>query len=248
MNEVIDPMLFELCAESLEAALAGERGGADRIELCSNLDCGGLTPDAGLRDAAIEALTVPVHLLIRPRPGDFVFSPGEFEQMQQQIEEARRAGAAGVVVGMLHSDGTVDVERSRELIALARPMEITFHRAFDQARELRRALEDVIATGADRLLTSGGAADIHCGAELIGALHRQAGKRMEIVAGGGLRLGDLAEFLRRSGVFSVHGSLGRRNGALRQAESLRALEGDVRRAVNLLHSAQCERNAAGSIR
>ncbi len=239
-------MLFELCAESLEAALAGERGGADRIELCSELDCGGLTPSEVLRDAAIEALAVPVHLLIRPRAGDFVFSSSEFEQMKRQIDEARRARAAGVVVGMLRNDGTVDVERSRELVARARPLEVTFHRAFDQARDLGQALEDVIATGADRLLTSGGAVDIHRGADAIGALHRLAGDRMEIVAGGGLRLENLAEFLRRAEIFSLHGSLGRRNGALRKEECLRALEEDVRRTVRLLRSAQCERSAARS--
>jgi copper homeostasis protein len=203
--------LFELCAENVEAAQAAEAGGADRIELCSQLSIGGVTPDADLIAAAVEALSIPVHILIRPRGGDFVFSAAEFAQMRHQIEQAQRVGAAGVAIGMLLPDGRVDVERSRELVRLARPMSVTFHRAFDETADLSQALEDVIQTGADCLLTSGGAADVLAGADSIARLYRHARERLEIMAGGGLKLANLAEVVRRTGVSYLHGSLTRRN-------------------------------------
>jgi len=114
--------LFEVCAESVETAQAAELGGADRIELCSKLPIGGVTPEIELTRAAIRALSIPVHVLIRPRGGDFAFSTDEFDLMRRQIEQAKEAGAAGVVVGVLRPDGSVDVERTRELVKLGRPM------------------------------------------------------------------------------------------------------------------------------
>jgi len=156
--------LFELCADSVEAAQAAESGGADRIELCSELAIGGITPSLDLIRATIRTLSIPVHVLIRPRGGNFVFSLDEFDQMRQQIEQARQAGAAGVAVGALLPDGRVDVERTRELVTLSRPMKVTFHRAFDETTDLIQALEAVILTGADCLLTSGGATDVLAGA------------------------------------------------------------------------------------
>jgi copper homeostasis protein len=204
--------LFELCAENVEAAQAAEAGGADRIELCSQLSIGGVTPDADLIAAAVQALSIPVHILIRPRGGDFVFSASEFAQMRHQIEQAQRVGAAGVAIGMLLPNGRVDVERSRELVRLARPMNVTFHRAFDETADLSQALEDVIQTGADCLLTSGGAPDVLAGAESIARLRIQARERLDIMAGGGLKLANLAEVVCRTGVSYLHGSLTRRNG------------------------------------
>jgi copper homeostasis protein len=203
--------LFELCAENVEAAQAAEAGGADRIELCSQLSIGGVTPGADLIAAAVEALSIPVHILIRPRGGDFVFSAAEFAQMCHQIEQAQRVGSAGVAVGVLFPGGRIDVERSRELVRLARPMNVTFHRAFDETADLSQALEDVIQTGADCLLTSGGATDVLTGAESIARLHRQARERLDIMAGGGLKLANLAEVVRRTGVSYLHGSLTRGN-------------------------------------
>jgi len=147
--------------------------------------------------------------------------------------EAEAAGAAGVAVGALLRDGRVDVKRTRELFQAARPMKVTFHRAFDETNDLERALEDVILSGADCLLTSGGAANVLAGAEQIGRLQAQAGDRLEVMAGGGLKLANLAEVVRRSGVTCLHGSLARaRNGdGLTQAS---VLEEDLREAIRLL--------------
>ncbi|MGO8759072.1 MAG: copper homeostasis protein CutC [Terracidiphilus sp.] len=240
----MNSVFFELCAESVEAAIAGQSGGADRIELCERLDCGGVTPGADLMAAAFRSLTIPVHVLIRPRDGDFVFSPSEFDRMRRQIEQAKQAGASGVAVGVLLPDGRVDVERSRELVELARPMAAVFHRAFDETRDLGEALESVIETGADCLLTSGGAADVLLGAGRIATLRRQAGTRLHIVAGGGLRLENMVELVRRTGVFSLHGSLNRRNGQLSPKASLEALQADVRHVVQVLHHEYREQKAA----
>jgi copper homeostasis protein len=219
--------LFELCAESLEAAKAAEAGGAGRVELCSRLTEGGVTPPPEMMAAAVQMLSIPVHVLVRPRAGGFVYSPQEFGSMQSQIAIAKSAGAAGVALGILLTDGRVDIDRTSDLVELARPMDVTFHRAFDETRDLEEALEDVIRTGSDSLLTSGGAPDVLTGAESVAALSAQAGERISIIAGGGLRLGSIAELVRRSGVFCLHGSLARDGrGAL--------LEFAVREAVHLL--------------
>jgi copper homeostasis protein len=228
--------LFELCAESVEAAMAAQAGGADRIELCSELAQGGITPDAAVTAATIAAISIPVFVLIRPRSGDFVFSAAEFELMMQQIDAARSAGAAGVAIGALLPDGRVDVERARALVEYARPMNTTFHRAFDETPDLCEALESVIATGADSLLTSGGAAEVLRGADSIGSLLRMAGERIHIIAGGGLRLATLTQVVRRSGNFSLHGSLTRKNGHHSPQAAQALLEADVREAVRLLRS------------
>ncbi len=234
---------FELCADSLEAARAAEYGGADRIELCSGLSDGGVTPDPELMAADLGSFAIPVHGLIRPRPGDFVFSTSEYELMCRQIERAKASGASGVAVGVLLPDGRVDVERTRALVELARPMAVTFHRAFDETRDLAEALESVIQTGADHVLTSGGAADVLLGAEFIAALRQQADQRIGIVAGGGLRLASLAQVVRRSGVYSLHGSLTHENGSATHGTKLEALEAAVRRAVQLLESEYRESTA-----
>jgi len=226
--------LFELCGESLEAVKVAETGGVDRIELCAELRIGGVTPDFELTRAAVEAVSIPVYVLIRPRGGDFVYGAEEFACMRLQIEQAREAGAQGVVLGILLPDGHVDIERTRSLVQQARPMAVTFHRAFDETPELSEALESVIETGADCLLTSGGAADVLNGAETIAHLSQQAGKRIQIMAGGGLWLGDVAEVMKRSGVTHLHGSLTRKNGDQKPAM---LLESDVREAMRLMREA-----------
>jgi copper homeostasis protein len=232
---------FELCAESKEAACAAEMGGADRIELCSALERGGLTPSAELMAASIGALAIPVYVLIRPKEGNFVFSAEEFALMQRQIGAAKEVGASGVAVGVLREDGRVDVEHTRALVELAAPMAATFHRAFDETPDLGESLERVIATGADGLLTSGGAKEVLDGAESIAALLRRAAGRIHLIAGGGLQLETLAEVVRRSGAFSLHGSLKRRNGHA-AADETALLEADVREAVRLLRRELAERN------
>jgi len=189
--------------------------------------------------STIAAVSLPVHVLIRPRAGDFVYAPAEFEKMAAEIETAKETGAAGVALGVMRPDGRVDVERTSTLIELARPMHVTFHRAFDESRDPSKALEDVIATGADNLLTSGGARDVLTGAAIIGALARQAGDRIRITAGGGLRLNTLVEVVRRSGVHALHGSLTRESSSNGHVEH-KALESNVRAALRLLREAHGE--------
>ena len=235
--------LFELCADSLEAARAAQAGGADRMELCEELAISGVTPSEALLREVLSAVSLPVHVLIRPRGGDFFYSAEEFHRMTLQIEQAKTAGAAGVALGVLLEDGRVDVERTRELVELARPLHVTFHRAFDETSRadygMDEALEDVIDTGADSLLTSGGAANVLIGAEQIGRLQAQAGDRLEVMAGGGLKLDNLAEVVRRSGVTCLHGSLSRMRSAAackpaNQAELEAGLAEDLREAIRIL--------------
>jgi copper homeostasis protein len=237
---------FELCAESKEAACAAESGGADRIELCAELAQGGTTPSEELIAASVRALSIPVYVLIRPRAGSFVFSAEEFGLMRRQIAAAKEAGANGVAVGVLLEDGRVDVERTRELVELARPMAATFHRAFDETPDLGESLERVIETGVEGLLTSGGAREVLDGAESISGLLDQASDRIHIIAGGGLQLETLTEVVRRSGAFSLHGSLKRKNGVHGAADEARGLEADVREAVRLLRRELESRNGDAS--
>ncbi|HEY2039940.1 MAG TPA: copper homeostasis protein CutC, partial [Edaphobacter sp.] len=147
---------FELCAETLQACFVAKEGGADRIELCSALSEDGLTPSHGLIRAAVEHSGLPVYVLLRPRSGDFLYSDKEFALMQDDLLHARSLGARGFALGILHPDATVDIERTRKLVELASPLEVTFHRAFDLVPSLNQALEDVIASGCGRVLTSGG--------------------------------------------------------------------------------------------
>jgi copper homeostasis protein len=250
-------LLFELCVETLEAARAAQGGGADQIELCAGLAGGGLTPPVDLMAEAVHAVTIPVTVLIRPRFGCFAFSAEEFALIGRQVEHAKRAGAAAVALGVLLPDGRIDVTRSRKLVELARPMSVTFHRAFDEAPDLAAALEDVIAAGAGCLLTSGGCPDVLAGAASIASLRRQARGRIRIMAGGGLRLQNLAEVVQRSGVTMLHSSLTRANGAAPRtnggghAAQLnlpgdQLLESDVREAIRLFHQAFHQRAATAS--
>jgi copper homeostasis protein len=204
-------IVFELCAETIDACLAAREGGANRIELCSALSEGGLTPSHGLLSSAVAQSGLPVHVLIRPRGGDFVYSAAEIAVMHADIEHAKLCGASGVVLGILRSDATVDVEATRTMVELARPMEVTFHRAFDVTASLPQALEDVIASGCERVLTSGGERDVMVGAQSLAALVEQAAGRIEIAVGGGLRIQNAASLSQTIGAQHFHGSLRRKN-------------------------------------
>lgn len=205
MREIV----FELCAESIDACLAARDGGADRIELCSALSEGGLTPSHGLIREAVNHSGLPVHVLLRPRGGDFVYSNAELDVMREDLRHLRLLGASGVVLGVLHEDGSVDVERTRELVEMAGPLEVTFNRAFDHAASLDNALEDVIKTGCQRVLTSGGERDVVSGGKALARLIEQAAGRIEIAAGGGLRLKNAAAVARMTGARHFHGSIRR---------------------------------------
>ena len=148
-------VLLEICVASLDYALAAERAGADRIELCSDLECGGLTPSVRLMRASRAQLCIPVHVLIRPRRGDFVYSAREFQAMRKAILTAKELDMDGIVAGILDRNSRIDISRTQELVELAHPLPVTFHRAFDETRCGRESLEAVIQTGARRLLTSG---------------------------------------------------------------------------------------------
>lgn len=203
-------MIFELCAETIDACLVAREGGAHRIELCSGLSEGGLTPSHGLIREAVERSGLPVHVLVRPRGGNFVYAASEVDVVRRDIQHARELGAAGVVLGILQPDGRVDVEATRALVEWARPMEVTFHRAFDTTPSLPQALEAVIATGADRILTSGGQRNVVAGSAALGELVQLAGDRIEIAVGGGLRLQNAASLARVTQARHFHGSVRRR--------------------------------------
>jgi copper homeostasis protein len=194
-------MLFEVCVESADGVLAAVAAGADRVELCAALDVGGLTPSASLIEWA-SSRTV-AHVLIRPRPGDFVYTPDEAGIMLRDIAAARSLGAAGIVIGALTPSGAVDVGLCSRLVAAARPASITFHRAFDAAADPRSAFDDVLALGVDRLLTSGAAPSALSGAELLADLVRASGQ-LTILPGGGVTEETAPDIIRRTGARELH--------------------------------------------
>jgi copper homeostasis protein len=194
----------EICVGDVASAVAAQQGGADRIELCDNLHVGGTTPSAGTIAESCRRLAIPVHVLIRPRAGDFVYSEPEIAVMRHDIEVAKSLGAAGVVLGPLSSDATVDRELTAELIALARPLSVTFHKAFDQICNPIGALGTLIALGVDRVLTSGGKPTALEGMETLAKLVDHAGAKIVIMAGGRLSLSDLETVIHQSRVSDVH--------------------------------------------
>lgn len=194
----------EICVDSLAGALAAEQGGAHRVELCDNLLEGGTTASAGAIKLVRQRLGIPVHVLIRPRGGDFLYSNTEFAVILEDIRTAREMGVQGIVCGCLTQHGDIDKPRLGEMISSARPLSFTFHRAFDMCREARRALEDLIELGVDRLLTSGQEASCLAGATLIAELQNQAGGRIVIMAGGGIAPSNVSQLVALTGVQEVH--------------------------------------------
>jgi copper homeostasis protein len=200
-------MVLEICVDSVESAMAAQSGGAQRVELCSCLIEGGITPSSGLIGAVRECLSIPVVTIVRPRGGDFFYSAEEFAVIKKDIAAARNLGANGVALGVLLRDGQVDIERTRELVELARPMEVTFHRAIDWAPQMEEALEQVIEAGADRILTSGGAQTAMLGVNRIARMVAKAGRRIGVIVCGTVRKDNIGEIARRTNAFEFHASL-----------------------------------------
>jgi len=225
--------LLEICVETLDAALAAERGGADRIELCGDLSVGGVTPSAALMRAVREQVRIPIFAMIRPRGGDFCYSDAEFEQMKKEIGVAKTGGMNGLVFGILRRDGTVDVARNAELVELAKPLPVTFHRAFDETPDLFVALEDVLGAGFARILTSGGAAAAEAGSAKLTELARRAGQRITILAGGGIHPENIAAIAGATHADEVHSGLSSMLPCPRTEHA--KFEAAVRRLKEILH-------------
>ncbi|MBT2745331.1 MULTISPECIES: copper homeostasis protein CutC [unclassified Lysobacter] len=198
--------LLEISANSLASALAAQAGGADRVELCENLRDGGTTPSYGTIAVARDRLRIPLYVLIRPRGGDFLYDENDLAAMRADVETCVRLGCDGVVIGALDADGAVDAGVCAELIAAAGALGVTFHRAFDAARDHGAALEAVIALGCERILTSGGAADAGQGADRIAALVAQAAGRIALMAGAGVTAHNIAALAQRAQVGELHAS------------------------------------------
>jgi copper homeostasis protein len=197
-------ILLEVCIDSVEAAIAAQQGGAHRVELCADLMEGGTTPSAGTIQLARRSVDIDVNVIIRPRGGDFCYTPVEFEVMKLDIKTAKAAGANGVVIGILNEDGSVDEERTRELVDLARPMSVTFHRAFDMTRDPYQALETLVELGVNRVLTSGQESSVLEGLETITELVDRARDRIVIMPGGGVTERNFKKIVETSGVKEIH--------------------------------------------
>jgi copper homeostasis protein len=203
-----EPVLIEVCVDSVASAIAAERGGAARVELCSDLLEGGITPSKGLVELVRQKISIGLQVMIRPRGGDFCYSEDEIEIMRRDIAAAKELGADGVVLGILCANGGIDVDRTRQLVELARPLNVTFHRAFDMSADLFRALDDICATGVDRLLTSGGEQTCEQGAGKIAEFVRRAGDRIAIMAVGSIGHENAIDMIERTGVAEIHVGLG----------------------------------------
>ena len=197
-------MLVEACVDSVESALAAERGGVGRLELCDALFDGGTTPSAGMIAVCRERVSIPIFVIVRPRGGGFVYSEAELDVMKRDIVAARGLGVDGVVIGVLKPDGTVHDEQARALVDAAGELPVSFHRAFDFTPDLEEALDVLIASGVTRVLTSGGAPTAREGLPRLASLVRRAQGRIVVMAGGGVREENVREIVTGSGVHEVH--------------------------------------------
>lgn len=198
--------LIEGCVASVPSAAAACRGGADRLELCANLAIGGTTPSATLFRQVKKFSTAKINVLIRPRFGDFLYSPEELEEMEDAVKTFRDLGANGVVLGALTPDGRLDTDKMARLMARAGDMEVTLHRAFDMARDPFETLEAAVSLGCRTILTSGQAQTAMEGAALLAELARRADGRIHIMAGSGVRKDNIAALHEKTGVLAFHTS------------------------------------------
>jgi copper homeostasis protein len=195
---------LEICVDSVQSALDAQKAGASRVELCDNLYEGGTTPSYGTIESARNNLEIGLHVLIRPRAGDFLYSDIEFDIMRRDVKICKECGADGIVIGILKKDGTIDVERTSELVELAHPMSVTFHRAFDMCADPSHGLEDIIGCGADRVLTSGHKNTAEEGLTLLRDLGAQAGNRIIIMPGSGINESNIERIAKITGANEFH--------------------------------------------
>jgi copper homeostasis protein len=198
--------LLEVIGFNIESCIRAQAAGAHRIELCANPGEGGTTPSYGFIKVARENIQIELYPIIRPRGGDFLYSDTEFEVIKTDVQICRELGCDGVVIGMLNADGTIDKERCKQLVVLAYPMCVTFHRAFDRTIDATQALEDIIEIGCQRILTSGLAANALDGAETLAALIKQADERIIIMPGSGVRADNIIELAEKTGAVEFHTS------------------------------------------
>jgi len=198
-------MILEICANSYQSALNTEKAGAHRIELCAELSVGGVTPSFGLIKKVVEALTIPVFVLVRPRSGNFTYTNSEFEIMKQDIQICKDLGCSGIVSGVLNEDNSVDVVRTRALIGLSKPLEFTFHRAFDWVPNSFEAQLQLIDLGVNRILTSGQQPTAHKGLELLNSLKSQSLGKIKIMPGSGIHA-ENAKVFKNAGFHEIHTS------------------------------------------
>lgn len=220
--------VLENCSNSVQSSIEAQKGGAIRVELCDNLAEGGTTPSLSQIQLTRENIDIQLNVIIRPRGVDFLYSDLEFESMKQDIHHCGKSKCDGVVIGILNADGTVDIERNKILVNIAREynMSVTFHRAFDRCADLFKSLEDIINLGCDRILTSGGRKTALEGKEVIKKLIKQANGRIIIMPGSGINENNIAELVEATGLIEFHGSFrSRYNGKMQyQTELLDSYE------------------------
>ncbi len=197
-------LAIEVCVEGVDGLLAAQAAGANRVELCASLLEGGVTPSFGVIQEALRQSRIPVHVIVRPRGGDFLYTDIEYATMRADVQSCRAAGAHGVVIGCLTADGQVDVARTRELVELARPMSVTFHRAFDMTRDPAEALDALIRCGVDRVLTSGQRETAIEGMDTLRRINEQAGDRIIVMGCGALTPDNIATVRRAANLKELH--------------------------------------------
>ncbi|MBL4905658.1 MAG: copper homeostasis protein CutC [Flavobacteriaceae bacterium] len=196
-------MLLEICTNSYQSAVNAEQAGAQRIELCTELGVGGITPSYGLLTEVMKSLSISVFVLIRPRSGNFVYSDSEFTTMKRDIELCKKLGCHGIVSGVLNKDNALDIERTKELIELSKPLPFTFHRAFDLVQNPIKTVEQLIQLGVARVLTSGQETNAAKGIDLLKQLRISANNQLIILPGGGIN-SDNALVFKNAGFFEIH--------------------------------------------
>ena len=198
--------MLEICVFNIAAAIAAEKAGADRLELCENYDNGGTTPSYGTLKLIRRHINIPVFVMIKPRGGDFYFTEEEYQAMQDDVLLCKELGYEGVVIGLLDKEGNIDIAKNKKLVQLAYPMEVTFHRAFDRCKNPTQALEDIIACGCTRILTSGQQSTAPEGQHLIKQLVEQAGERIIIMPGSGVNSKNVSALRQYTAATEFHTS------------------------------------------